>query len=295
MRVVVLAAVPLLVSTADAQIQEKSLLWRITQPGKRDTSYLFGTIHSRDARAFRFQDSTLHCFDRCQILAGELDMEETRKLSPEITEAMFLPKGSSLDRLYSKRDYKEVSTLLKMRLGPLAPMSLKVRPYYTLAMLTEMRLGTDSSLVLDAWLQDRALRRNMKVIGLETVREQLDAIQRIPLRDQARLLLKVLRDDSTGFEADRAMDAYEARDLEALMDVVGRDGMPEHSDKALLMERNKTMAERLQKHINAGKRVFAAVGAAHLGGDRGMIERLRAMGYTVVPVGVPLIVPLTDP
>jgi hypothetical protein len=295
MRIVAIAAIYLLIASAGAQVLERSLLWRVTQPGKRDTSYLFGTIHSRDARAFRFQDSVLYFFDRCQMLAGELDMEESRKISPEITEAMFLPNGSSLDRLYSKRDYREVATLLKMRLGPLAPMSLKVRPYYTLAMITEMQLGTDSSLVLDAWLQDRALRRGMKVIGLETVHEQLDAIQRIPLRDQSKLLLRVLRDDSMGYKADRAIDAYSEHDLEALMAIIGRDGLPEHADKALLMERNKTMAERLQRHIRAGKRVFAAVGAAHLAGERGMIERLRSMGYSVSPVGVTSNAPYIDP
>ena len=295
MRALLLAGQMLLLPTLGAQILEKSLLWRVTLPGKRDTSYLYGTIHSRDARAYRFQDSTLHCFGRCDMMAGELDMEQSRKLSPEVTEAMFLPKGSSLDRLYSKRDYREVVTLLKMRLGPLAPMSLKIRPYYTLALLTEMRLGTDSSMVVDAWFQDRALRRNMKVIGLETVTEQLEAIERVPLRDQAKLLQKVLREDSTGAEIDRAMDVYLQRDLEALLDVVGRDGLPEHADKALLMERNRTMAERLQRHMSSGRRVFAAVGAAHLGGDRGLIERLRAMGYTVVPVGVPLLPVETEP
>jgi uncharacterized protein YbaP (TraB family) len=84
------------------------------------------------------------------------------------------------------------------------------------------------------------------------------------------------------------MEAYAAHDLAALMEVVGRDGMPEHSDKALLMERNRNMSEKLQKLMSNGHRVFAAIGAAHLAGDRGIIERLRAMGYTVTPVGVPL-------
>lgn len=271
-----------------AQGTEKSLLWRITHPTKRDTSYLYGTIHSRDARAFRFQDSTLYCFDRCTMVAGELDMEQTRKLSPEVTDAMFLPKGSSLDKLYNKRDYKEVVAVLKMRLGPLAPMCLRLRPFYTIAMLSEMQLGNDSSLVLDAWLQDRALRAGKKVVGLETVKDQLEAIQRIPLREQAKLLFRMVRDDSTGTAMDKAMNAYAAHDLDLLMDVVGRDGMPEHADKALLMERNRTMAEKLQELMARRERVFAAIGAAHLAGERGVIERLRSMGYSVTPVGVPL-------
>ena len=110
----------LCVTVAHAQVIEKALLWRITHANKRDTSYLYGTIHSRDARAFRLQDSTLFCFDRCNLIAGELEMDQTRKLTPELTDAMFLPKGSTLDRLYSKRDFREVAQVLKQRLGPLA-------------------------------------------------------------------------------------------------------------------------------------------------------------------------------
>ena len=278
----------LCIGVTHAQITEKALLWRITHASKRDTSYLCGTIHSRDARAYRFQDSTLYYFNRCDLIAGELDMDQTRKLTPDVTDAMFLPKGSSLDRLYNKRDYREVVEVLKQRLGPLAPMSLRLRPFYTIAMLSEMQLGNDSMLVLDAWFQDRALRMGKKVIGLETVKDQLDAIQRIPVREQAKLLLTMVRSDSAGTETDRAMDAYAAHDLQALMDVVGRDGLPEHADKALLMERNRNMSEKLQKLMSGGRRVFAAIGCAHLGGERGVIERLRAMGYTVEPVGVPL-------
>ena len=212
-------------------------------------------------------------------------MDQTKRLSPEVTDAMFLPKGSSLDRLFNKREYKEVVEVLKQRLGPLAPMSLRIKPFYTIAMLSEMQLGNDSTLVLDAWFQDRALRMKKKVVGLETVKDQLDAIQRITLREQARLLLKMVRNTAAGKDVDAAMEAYVARDMEALMDVVGRDGLPEHADKALLMERNRTMSEKLQKLMSSGNKVFAAIGAAHLAGDSGIIKRLRSMGYTVMPVG----------
>lgn len=286
MRLPALALLLTFIATANAQPTPCSLLWRITHTDDWDTSYLYGTIHSRDARAFQLQDSMLYFFDRCELVAGELDVEQSRRLDTEVLNAMFLPDGRSLDRLYSRREYQEVITVLKMRLGPLAPMCMKMRPYYTLAMLGEMELGNDSAVVLDAWLQDRAQRMNRKVVGLETVKEQLDAVSRIPLREQARLLLKVVRADPAEMGMAAALDAHVARDLDALMDLVAHDGLPEHADKALLRDRNGRMADRADKLMRTRRCVFIAVGAAHLPGPHGLIEELRVRGYVVEPVGM---------
>ncbi len=264
-----------------------SLLWRITRVGTRDTSFIYGTLHSRDARAFKLQDSTLFFFERCDLIAGELVLEEIKRMSPSLTNAMLLPSGRSLEALYSKREYKLVAATLKERLGPLAPLCTKLRPFYILTMLTEMEMNGDSATMLDAWLQEYAVQRGKKVIGLETVAEQLGAVQQIPLTEQARLLFQVLREKDTRSSTTAALDAYAAHDLNALMALMEHDELPEHADKALLLERNVRMAERLDAQISAGKRVFAAVGAAHLPGQEGILQLLRNGGYAVVAVGPP--------
>ncbi len=264
--------------------EHRSLLWAVNAPGDTCTSYLFGTLHSRDARAFRFADSVLIAFDHCDVLAGELEVDETKKMDPSVMNAMFLPDGRSLDRLYSKKDYKRVIAVLKDRLGPLAPLCTRVRPFYTIAMLSEMELGNDSAEVLDAWLQSRAQRMKKRVMGLETVAEQLEAVQRIPLRDQAKLLMQVVDKPANEAGSSEALTCYTTGDLDCLMGQLERDGLPEHADKALLASRNVRMADRLAKNMGGKHRVFAAVGAAHLPGKSGLIQLLRAKGFTVRPV-----------
>ena len=287
MRNVTLAFLCAFAQYAFTQPIPNSLLWRITRNGSPDTSFIYGTLHSRDARAFTLQDSTLFFFDRCDVIAGELELEETERMSPSLANAMFLPNGRSLDALYSKREYKLVAAALKEKLGPLAPLCTKLRPFYIIAMLTEMEMNGDSATVLDAWLQQRAVQQGKKVIGLETVAEQLGAVERIPLTDQARLLLNVLRETDGRSSITAALDAYAAHDLNALMVLLERDGLPEHADKALLTERNVRMAERLNAQMSAGQRVFAAVGAAHLPGSEGILQLLRNSGYSVAPAGLP--------
>lgn len=283
MRRLLATLLPLFPAIVGAQPTPRTLLWSITAP-MGEPSYLYGTFHSRDARVFQLQDSVLVAFAACDVIAGELEVKEARRLDNAVMNAMLLPTGSSLDRLYNKRDYLRVIDGLKEKLGPLAPMCTKLRPFYTVAMLSEMELGNDSSIVLDAWFQQRAEAMDRKVVGLETITEQLAAVERIPLRDQARILYDVVTRDKLDEETSMAMKAYVARDLDALMRIVGRDGLPEHSDKALLEERNARMADRLAKHMSGGHRVFAAVGAAHLPGDNGMLAELQARGFSVKPV-----------
>ncbi len=285
MRTVTLACLWAFALQACTQPTPNSLLWRITRTGSPDTSYIYGTLHSRDARAFRLQDSTLFFFDRCELIAGELALEDTKRMSPSLSNALFLPEGRSLDGLYTKREYKLVASSLKERLGPLAPLCTKLRPFYIIAMLTEMEMNGDSAMVLDAWFQSRAVKQGKKVIGLETVAEQLTAVERIPLTEQSRLLMKMLREKDTRSSITAALDAYAAHDLNAMMALMERDGLPEHADKALLEERNILMAQRSDELMRGGGRMFAAIGAAHLPGVGGILQLLSNGGYTVVAVG----------
>ncbi|MCC7503117.1 MAG: TraB/GumN family protein [Flavobacteriales bacterium] len=266
-----------------AQGGQQALLWQVTQPAMRDTSYLFGTMHTRDARAFQFGPEVSRAFIRCEIVAGELDMEETKRLGTTLAGAMFLPAGSTLDRYYSKREYKQVMNALREELGPLAVMGAKMRPFYLMAMLSEVELGKDSALVLDDWLQKQGRAMDKSVVGLETIKEQIDAVDRIPLEEQARMLLQQARMKGRHADAERALKNYVDGDLEALLAQMVDDGLGGPADKALLQDRNLRMIERMQEHMQ-GHGVFVAVGAAHLPGEHGLIEHLRRLGYTVLPV-----------
>ncbi len=79
----------------------------------------------------------------------------------------------------------------------------------------------------------------------------------------------------------------ESRPAEILpiVDVVGAPtdnerAAQEEFTHALLTGRNATMAERAAPLLDEGG-AFIAVGALHLTGQDGLIERIRAMGYTV--------------
>ena len=77
-------------------------------------------------------------------------------------------------------------------------------------------------------------------------------------------------------------DAYREKDLD-LIDTLNMLSSPKVYNKAMLFDRNEIMAKSMDSIMKTGS-LFAAVGAAHLPGNKGMIEILRRKGYTVKPI-----------
>ena len=82
--------------------------------------------------------------------------------------------------------------------------------------------------------------------------------------------------------------AYFAQDIQALWDLTEEklgnscDSTPEE-DMALIYGRNAAWVEQIPAMINESSTLFV-VGAAHLPGEQGVLELLKAKGYTIEAV-----------
>mgnify|MGYP000058179428 FL=1 len=271
---------------ATAQPLPHSLLWRISGPGIAAPAFVLGTVHSRDARAYQGNDSLWAAMAACTEVVGELDNEEATKGGLAVLSAMQMPGGKALADLYRKKDLVRVRGALKEHLGLMALASDRMKPFWSMALLTETLMRNDSALVLDEAVQARARAAGQAVSGLESMQDQLTAIDAIPLEDQAAMLLEMVRNDLHRGSIERMMDAYARQDLDALQAVVREGGMPSSMDAALLAERNARMAGRMADRLNAGCSCFFAIGAAHLPGAGGVLVSLQGLGFTLSPVAV---------
>ncbi|MFN6115488.1 MAG: TraB/GumN family protein [Flavobacteriales bacterium] len=281
-----LPALVLWASALSAQPTPKSLLWRVSREGSVSTSYLYGTIHSRDNRAFQFGDSVMPAMARCSIVAGELDLEATRSSMSGLLGSMMLPDDQRLEDLYRKKDWKVVDAALKERFGPMATMLYRMKPFYVLALMTEgTEDGQGHSRMLDDELMVRGRNNGQRVIGLETMEEQFKAMDAIPLKEQANMLLHQVKEGKGEEQLDRMLEAYAMQDLDALFVVMEQQGgIPEAMEKALFTDRNHRMVQRLDSLMRMGEQVFFLVGAGHLPRANGLVELLRLRGYSVDPV-----------
>ncbi|MBP3728742.1 MAG: TraB/GumN family protein, partial [Lachnospiraceae bacterium] len=57
--------------------------------------------------------------------------------------------------------------------------------------------------------------------------------------------------------------------------------LTEEYNEAMMLKRNAQMLEKAKEYMASGQRVFFAVGLAHLTGEKGLVEGLKAAGYSL--------------
>lgn len=263
-------------TTVCAQSGENGLLWEITGNGLKKTSYLYGTIHIRDNKVFAFDQIVEKKLESCKAFAMEIVMDEINQL--DLLQSMKMT-DTSLDKLLSPDEYKKVESVLKQQAGMDIGSFNKLKPFVLYSQLSQSNMPQEKDVPLDMYLLEIARANKMKVVAVEKLEEQLAAINSISVQEQAKMVVKLVNDDSAGMsDYDNLVEIYLLQDLESMIALTDDEGMPEDFVEQFLVARNKAMAERIIGHINE-QSTFTAIGAAHLGGIEGVISLLRAAGY----------------
>lgn len=276
-------------SALRAQPLPNELLWCIIRPQQADTSYLYGTMHSTDERAFTHVAAVHAVLPRCATVAGELDISGAGNVALALMDRLLLPAGSDLPSLYTRRQWKRLEPALRRELGPLmAPMMQRMKPFFILASLSQGAMAADRPRMLDDALMEEGRTHNKRVIGLETVAEQMAALDAIPLPEQARMLYDQVLGKGGSDDLDALHDAYAAQDLERIGRLTNEASTASATfGKALITDRNRILVQRMDSVMNADGSALFLIGAAHLPGPEGILAGLQARGLLVQPAGTP--------
>ena len=268
------------------------LLWRIERDGVR--SYLFGTIHSGVTMRVGLQAIGLERLDGARRVVLELDLDEPDSVAAmraEVAKLGTLPPHQSLRSMLSTEHWK---ILVDLHTGVLPPAALeRLKPWFA-ALSTVMRLearraaaagqaGDARPVPMDLAIARRALESGIPVIGLETIRGQLLAVANLGRAEGLALLNEVLADvDGVSTELAEMNRAYTASDnAEALSAYVAKSARENPAaTEILLFRRNHRWVAALERLLHE-EGSFIAIGAAHLVGPHGLVDLLRARGYTV--------------
>lgn len=259
-----------------------SLLWEISGNGLKEPSYLYGTIHLQEKKVFQYDDKVKEIFMSTEAYAMELNMDEMNLM--EVANMMKMDKP--LDEVIGEKRYRAIDSMLVMRTGEGVGIMKMMKPFFIYAKLIEGVSKKEMPLALDLDFASMAKKNKKKVIGIEKIEEQLGAIDKMTIEEQVHFLEEGLKE----WEKSEALFAnmmrlYLTQNIDSLVILTKDTTMPASFDKALLVDRNKVMADRIEKIIKE-QPTFNAVGAAHLGGKDGVIALLRKKGYTVKPVKV---------
>ena len=261
---------------------QSSLLYEVSGNDLEQPSYLFGTIHLMCPDDIRLSETLQEKLTASEQLVLELDFDEPGMMQ-EMQQKVMLPEGQTLRDIMNEEDFTLVSQFFQDSLS--LPMTALERfspiALYGVLGMQIMHCQPGS---YEASLTQLAQQSEQEVVGLETIDEQVAAFNRIPTEEQVELLTESIRDyEQSSSEFHALTKAYQSQDIGQIQKIsqeaVDRTkGMEQH----LLIDRNRAWVPKMIDMMD--QTTFFAVGAAHLGGEEGLLNLLEEAGYTVTAV-----------
>src|SRR6056297_1593336 len=286
-------------SVSEPDTLEHALLWRISHPSIDEDSYLFGTIHMISSQDYFIPQGLLTAIDQTDEIVFEIDMAAMSDMSQMMgmMSQLTMEGDTTLKTLLSPEDYQIVQNFFKEKGLPLFFLE-KIKPMFLSAMVGmdgDIPMGGNGMPDLSNALGDNmksyefelnsiAESANKSVSGLETIDFQMSLFDQISYQDQAQYLVESIHQvDEGGLMEDGIFKMYTSMNINKMAQSLSSEGGIEGLEDALLSDRNMNWIPLMVEQMRLRPTLFA-VGAGHLGGDKGVIHLLRDEGYSVTPV-----------
>lgn len=272
-----------------SQKKYPSLFWEISGNGLKEKSYLYGTMHVSEKIAFLLSDAFYDKLRSVNQIALESNPELWMDSYISDMERFSGNDYASLNPYYSSVNYKS------FYLSPIEVKNvagaMRMGSYITDAVLyrnSDNNKNFQENTFLDMFIYRAAKKNNKKFFGLEDLEESRKLVEKAKKykyqnfynNGNPKPWLKKLLKDKTLYSA--LEEAYRNKDLD-MIDSLQKGSSSEEELKYLLYLRNDNMVKAMDSLMKKSS-LFSAVGAAHLPGKQGIIEKLRAKGYKVTPI-----------
>ena len=279
------------------------MLFHVTGENGREM-YLFGTIHVADKRVDVALSKLAPILDGCDALAVEFDLvafEQDLEAQMKSQVQFLYSDGSTIEDHMPQELYQRASALLEEAgLSPMVTRIFNLSMWSTLveqaALMTrtdfDMEVGMDRSLIHYCYdrkipvrdVESPELQYNMMAgfsdeLNLLLIENTLDHLE-----EYNDGILK-LYDAWLAGDYDNLLAVLTEEDQEELEELTPeQEALLEDYNDQMLTQRNLGMRDRALEWLEAGDKVFFAVGAAHLMDEDGLVALLRTEGYTVEQV-----------
>ncbi|MBB1087442.1 TraB/GumN family protein [Lysobacter sp. SG-8] len=286
-----LAAQPVPAPDAGGTTPPVPLLWQVSDAD--NSLYLLGSFHLLKSTDYPVSADVEAAFSDAERLVFEVAPAELTDPSTgmKMLTASGFEDGRTLSEVLDAKQLAGLDALLEPT-GQSAAMLEAFEPWFvnlSIVIGMSQRLGFSGEEGLDQYLIRRSAEAGKPASGLETIDEQLASLDNMPMDEQVSALVELI-DDPKGLKTDllRMHDAWRAGDVDA-MHALAVDEMraktPE-SYRLVNVARNDAWVPQLRAMLDAPGEddVLVVVGAMHLLGEDGVVEKLRAEGLDVVRV-----------
>ncbi|MGQ3488510.1 TraB/GumN family protein [Roseovarius pacificus] len=281
-------------SQAAAMPHSKGLLWQATRGDTRIT--LFGTYHFPHDETLRHLENLKPMIETAGAIYLEVSNDDQSAMERALSEdpsLMFITEGKTLPDLLEEDEWQRFSDEMRARTIP-PFFAAKFKPVWAAMMLgigpCEARNGAMDGAGIDKLIGDHAASLGTPSRSLEDFRTLLEMLDSFPMDEQLDMIRLFF-----AWPGDPDDMAYTLRQRylnqeialiwsysRAVSVTFGGDTAQEDFERfehMLLTDRNTGWIDVL---LNAPEDVlFAAVGAAHLPGENGVLHLLENEGFTI--------------
>lgn len=281
---------------AKAVPNAEGLLWRIS-PKAGPASHLFGTMHTTEPDLVALAGPVGTALGEAKTVAVELADANGAAAQAEMV-AYVTRYGVDFSGKGLEGFTEEQVAEVKRRLGDAgmpASVATMLKPWFLALTLEisacELKKMSDGKPTVDAAVEKTGRERGAEIVGLESVGEQLKAVSTISEETAKRMIRDSVENTRSGEDLQattlglyraRRVGWYFAMDRETFGSTLDVSSYQDFLE-GVVDRRNKLMLERSKALIDKGG-AFIAVGALHLPGANGLVELLRAQGYSVEKV-----------
>jgi uncharacterized protein len=276
---------PFLIHTATAQ-----LLWQISGNGLKQASYLFGTHHLIPISFLDSVPGLYKAFNASEMIVGEMILSNV-DATAMMQKAAIMPNHIKMKDLLDEQDFKlvdaELKKVLNMGLNDLSILNPSlILTLYEMEIYKQLT-GFSDDIKSDSYFQLVGSEKGKKMFGLETIQQQISLLlENGSLQRQANLLVASIRQkDSTLHEMLYLNKLYRAGDIDEMVALAKKPGDLTQFSPAeyakMVDDRNTDWSNQLSTKMKESS-CFVAVGALHLGGEKGLVKLLQKAGYKVI-------------
>jgi uncharacterized protein YbaP (TraB family) len=255
----------------------EGLFYKIYKTGQKP-NYVLGTLHSDDPAVLKMHDVAVKTMLKSKLALFEIKNEPTNSIKAMKYMYYATESGQTLPKTAGQALFDKYK-----KLEPAADETLKP---WAAAVLLQYPKPMADGIVLDLKLESLASSQKIPTLGIETIDEQMSIFSTMPESDQLIIFKDAVEEYAKNQELQKDMVAfYKAKNLSKLnelgqksIDISSNKVLAEKMMDKLLYTRNITMARRLDFVFKNGG-AFAAIGALHLPGERGVLELLKNKGY----------------
>jgi len=275
-------------NAAAIENSHRPLLWKVSDA---DSSiYLLGSFHLLKPEDYPLAPSAYAALEDSTQVVFELSPEEMNdpSLGQRMAQAAMRTDGQTLQQSLPGETWAQLEQYAAARGMPVANLQgFKGWFVSLLISITEMQAaGLNPEFGLDKHFAERAVAAGKAVSGLETGDQQISLFDGMTEAQQLQALQETL-DGMDGLDAEIAkMHAlWRSGDAEGLYAATGAEMKAQYPDlyQRINVDRNRAWLPKLQALLDDGEgdNALVVVGALHLLEQDGVVELLRAKGYTV--------------